>query len=274
MKPKRKHMQKRNVPILEYDAAKEAVVEPWKAVEQVAGMPKQGVLCFFGDVIEHLRSVGDLNLVAMLSSEIGENPVYRWDYRGQAVALIHPGVGAPLVAGFMEELIALGCSGFIACGGCGVLEASIGMGQVLLPIAAVRDEGTSYHYLPPSREVAPTRRALAALESALERNRLAYRRVKTWTTDGVYRETAARIERRKSEGCACVEMEAAALFAVARFRGCEIAQVVYGGDCLDGKCWDHRGWRANWPVREKLACIAADACLELAKHCHEAHAIG
>ena len=94
---------------------------------------------------------------------MGPNPVYTLELDGQRLAVVHPGVGAPLAGGFLDELIALGCRRFIACGGAGGLNRDLVVGHVIVPTAAVRDEGTSYHYLPPSREVEPAPAAVAAL---------------------------------------------------------------------------------------------------------------
>ena len=58
---------------------------------------------------------------------------------------------------------------------------------------------------------------------------------RTWTTDAVYRETRARTDRRRAEGCLTVEMEASALIAVARFRGVAFSQVLFAGDSLAGE---------------------------------------
>jgi nucleoside phosphorylase len=90
-----------------------------------------------------------------------------------------------------------------------------------------------------------------------------YLLTKTWTTDGLFRETRWRPALRRSEGRLCVEMEAAALFAVARFRNLKIGQILYGGDNLDSEAWDNRGFQRRWSVREKLVALAAEACLEL-----------
>jgi uridine phosphorylase len=86
---------------------------------------------------------------------------------------------------------------------------------------------------------------------------------KTWTTDAIYRETRARMARRSSEGCITVEMEAAAFFAVAQFRGVQMGQILYCGDNLDGDEWDGRNWQKNWSVREILVELAAEACLAI-----------
>ena len=72
-----------------------------------------------------------------------------------------------LAAAFLEELIARGCRTFIACGGAGVLVPDVALGHVIVPTSAIRDEGTSYHYLPASREVEPTRQAVEAIVTTL-----------------------------------------------------------------------------------------------------------
>jgi uridine phosphorylase len=87
---------------------------------------------------------------------------------------------------------------------------------------------------------------------------------KTWTTDGVYRETPSKIALRKAEGCLTVEMEAAALFAVAQFRQVALGQILYGGDDVSGLTWDRREAFDRTAVREKLLQLAAEACVAMA----------
>jgi len=252
-----------SLPILEHDAAREALIEPARIVRARDDMPAACVLCFFHDVIEHLRAAGELREVTRLHSEMGDHPVYRLAVAGGEVALLHPGIGAPLAAGLMEEAIALGGKAFVACGGAGVLDPGIAVGTVLVPTAAVRDEGTSYHYQPPARVIELDLGAVTTLERVLQATAVPYRRVRTWTTDAIYRETPARIAARRGEGCACVEMEAAALCAVARFRGVRFGQLLYGGDDVSGATWDSRGWLGHWGVREALTHLAAECAQRL-----------
>jgi uridine phosphorylase len=152
---------------------------------------------------------------------------------------------------------------FIACGGAGVLHREIVAGHVVVPTSAVRDEGTSYHYLPPAREVSPTPAAVEAIEAALGAAGVDYLTGKTWTTDAIYRETPGKIARRRDEGCLTVEMEAAAFFAVAQFRGVQFGQILYGGDDVSGQEWDSRHWQKRTSTREKLFWLAAEAALRL-----------
>jgi len=249
-------------PILEYDPSPDAIIEPSRILSPI-NIPAHCVLCFFQDVISGLGARGLLRPIYSLGSEIGPNPVYTLDIDGRPLALVHPGLGAPLAGAFLDELIALGCRHFIACGGAGVLDRALVVGHVIVPTTAVRDEGTSYHYLPPAREVAASPPAVAAIEAELRARDVAYVAGKTWTTDGFYRETPARIARRRAEGCLTVEMEAAAFFAVGQFRGVTVGQLLYGGDDVSGDAWDSRRWQGRASVRERLFWLAAGACLRL-----------
>jgi len=255
-------MTHNDIPILEFDPANDAALDPRLLVERI-DMPEHCVVCFFQDVIAELIDVHHARVLAHQRSEIGLHPIYEIDFKGQSVAFFHPGVGAPLAAGLLEEVIARGGRKFIACGGAGVLDREIACGHVVIPTSAVRDEGTSYHYLPPGREVAASPAGVAALERTLKAHNVDYLIGKTWTTDGIYRETRAKVERRRSEGCLTVEMETAAFFAVAQFRGVVFAQLLYGGDDVSGEQWDSRHWEKQSTVREKLFWLSVEACLEL-----------
>jgi uridine phosphorylase len=251
-------------PILEYDDAREAIIEPGRVIDPLDGMPEHCVLCFFQNVIEQLVEQGLAVEISSRRTEQGPRRFYALECGlDRPVTLVHPGIGAAIAAASLEIAIALGGRKFIACGGAGVLDRSIAVGHLVVPTTAIRDEGTSYHYLPPGREVAPATEALQAIETVLRRHKVDYLLAKTWTTDGIFRETRARAERRRVEGCLTVEMEAAAFFAVAQFRGVPLGQILYGGDNLDGEDWDRRDWMDRASVREQLVFLAAEACLEI-----------
>lgn len=166
-------------------------------------------------------------------------------------------------AGLMEELIPYGVRHFIACGGAGTLRSDLRVGQVILPTAAVRDEGTSYHYLAPSREVAAQPPVNDVLRRVLIEREVPFVEGKTWTTDAPYRETKAKIMMRREEGCVTVEMETAAMLAVAAFRGVAFGQYLYAGDDVGGETWNARGWSKRTDVREALFELALEACTRL-----------
>jgi len=101
--------------ILEFDADINALINPEKEIKAI-DIPEHCVICFFQDVIQKLNQQQRLIKVAEQKSEIGKHPVYVFDFKDQKLALYHPGVGAPLSAGLLEEVIARGCKKFIVCG--------------------------------------------------------------------------------------------------------------------------------------------------------------
>jgi uridine phosphorylase len=248
-------------PILEHDPAPQALIEP-SALHASRDVPEAAVLCFFHEVIDKLVAGGLARECVRWSSEQGPTALYELESGGDRVAILHPGVGAPIAAIRLEAAIALGCRRFVSCGGAGALVPELALGHVVVPISAVRDEGTSYHYLPPGREVMANQEALRSVEALLRETDIPFVLGKTWTTDGAYRETPGRVSRRRAEGCLVVEMEAAALFAVAEFRRVPFVSLLYAGDSLAGDRWDHRRWNRH-EGREQLFWLAVHAALRL-----------
>jgi uridine phosphorylase len=251
-----------DAPILDFDPARDAVLEPHLAITKF-DLPRHVVLCFFRKTIATFVEALGGREIGRLASELGSYPVFEVELLGGRVAVAQAGVGAPLAAGWLDELITLGGRAFIAAGGAGVLVPGLVLGQVIVPTAAVRDEGTSYHYLPASREVGPSSDALDAIVATLAAHGVPHVTGKTWSTDGIYRETRDKVRRRVAEGCLTVEMEAAAFFAVAQFRGVSFGQMLYAGDDLSGEAWDGRGWLHHESGRDVLLRLAAEAVLRI-----------
>lgn len=254
---------KDKAPILDYPGRGRAVLEPAKPCAGSKRLPRRCVLCFFAEVIERERRRGKLRLACRLPGEGEPLKVYTRGKGDGAVTLAWPGITAPFAAAVLEELQALGCRDFIVCGGAGVLDGEIPPGRVIVPTRALRDEGTSYHYLAPARWVRPHPEALAAVRAACRQAGVEFDEGMTWTTDGLYRETPAKVRSRHREGCLTVEMEAAAFFAVARFRKLRLAQLLYAGDDVSGKTWKSRGWRHRKDTREQLLNLALEAVSRL-----------
>jgi len=254
---------KSDYPILEHDGSESSLIEPSEVLRPVEDMPRHCVLPIYNHVIDSLHAQSLLTHVTDIRSAMGPLPVFTIGHRGQAVAVAHPGLGAPFVAACLEELIAFGCRTFVACGAAGVLDRTLVRGATVIPNAAVRDEGTSYHYLSPGREIEVEPGVVSALESVLKSSGIPYRVGKTWTTDGLYRETRSRIARRKAEGCFTVEMECSAFLAVAKFRGVEFGQLLATGDDVSGDEWDPRRSSEHQSLPEKLFWLSVEACLGL-----------
>ena len=112
-------------------------------------------------------------------------------------------------------------------------------------------------------ECGVTERSIYRDVIALSEANIPFVKGKTWTTDAFYRETQAKVALRRKERCLTVEMEAAAFFAVAKFRRVAFAQMLYAGDDVSGLEWDPRRWDKRASVRERLFWLAAEACSTL-----------
>ena len=166
------------------------------------------------------------------------NELYYLEDSGGRIAIAGRfGVGAPAAAVMLEELIAFGARRFVSVGTAGSLRADLSPGSLVLCDSAFRDEGTSYHYLPGGGPVFPSEEMTKRLSAELERGGLIYRKGPTWTTDAIYRETPEEVLMHSGKGALVVEMEAAALFAVARFRSALIASCFSVSDTLAELAW-------------------------------------
>lgn len=251
-----------DLPLLDYDDDAFAYVDPARHRGK-AVLPPRAVICFFDEVVQTLVDGREPDY--RLHWEHGSHGVWAVDWAGERLTVCHPGCCAPLAAANLDVLVAMGCDRVIAVGGAGTIAKGFDMGHAVIALDAVRDEGTSYHYLPADagRTVAASPAACDALEAELRARGVPFERGRTWTTDAIFRETRAKVARRREEGCLTVEMEAAALFAVAAFRGATIGQLLYCGDDLSTETWDHRAWNKDTSVRQRLFEVACAACLRL-----------
>jgi uridine phosphorylase len=128
-------------------------------------------------------------------------------------------VGASFAVLVAEELFASGCDYLVSITSAGQIARLQAPPYFVLIDRALRDEGTSYHYLPPARYAEADPGLVEAAERALADARFAVVRGSTWTTDAPFRETPSTIEARRTEGLLAVEMEAAALYAFGIARG-------------------------------------------------------
>ena len=154
---------------------------------------------------------------------------------GEKILLVSPTTGAAGAVCDMELLIASGISKIVAFGTCGRLDRNIAKNTIILPTAAYREEGTSYHYLPESDVIEADARLLDACRAVFVAHGLATLEGKVWTTDAVYRETAGKVRFMKERGCVAVEMELSALTAVAQYRGVDFTEFLIAEDTVDGE---------------------------------------
>ena len=140
----------------------------------------------------------------------------------QKVVLFNSYVGAAGCVAVIEDLFAMGLEKLVLLGTCGVLDKSIKDCSIVIPDRAVRDEGTSYHYMSACDELKVNEGYIDIFKEFLKENGITYSVGKAWTTDGIYRETRDKVNKRKAQGCICVDMECSAVVALAKFRGKDI----------------------------------------------------
>lgn len=238
-------------PVCEYDTSRDPIIKPTDFLSKT--LPSKCVITFFRKELDRLVEEKSLPIIGHLNSEVLDIPIYGYN---ESLCITMPFSTAPGAAGTIEELHAMGCDKFIVCGGAGSIKKESQLGEIIVPVAAVRDEGTSYHYLEPSREVECHKAAAEHVISGLEKLGIPYTTGKTWTTDAMYRETPEMIELRRNEGCITVEMETAAFFAVSKYYDIPLAQLLYAGDDVSGEKWDTRNWNKQKNVRSNMIITA------------------
>ena len=144
--------------------------------------------------------------------------MHNFEYGGIAFGIIGCAVGAPFAVLVAEELFACGCQLLINVTSAGQILPKEKPPYFVLIEKALRDEGTSYHYLPPSDYSHLDSGLLAILDGIFAELTVPVYRGATWTTDAPFRETGLAIEQARSSGILAVEMEAAALYAYAQAR--------------------------------------------------------
>ena len=231
-------------PILEYDPdASDLVGDGFRAADGAAGtrLPRRGVITFLGGACRDWVAAQGWPVASTVDMVTGDFPIWLGEYDGVRLALSEAPVGAPAASIVLERMLMLGVDTVVATGSCGSLVPH-DVGEFLVPSRALRDEGTSYHYLPAGRWVSTDPGVRAACEAALTGRGLAYHECPTWTTDAFFRETPGLVAARRAEGCETVEMECAAFAAIAAFRGARFAQILFSADTLAGEQHDIRGW--------------------------------
>lgn len=250
-------------PILDFDDDHEAIINPNKT--GIPNFPEHCVISFYQKATEKLFSEGKIGKLELSASgETGELLLYEIKVGDTPVVICYPpGIGGPLSAAVLETIIGFGAKKVLVCGHGGVLRKDILRDSVMIVKSAIRQEGLSYHYVKPSREIEADYELVLKVEKELKEHGIQPLIGKTWTTDSMFRETKKLVEKRKKEGAITVEMECASLLAVAQFRKIELCQLVCAGDDVSGEIWDPRFVENKISVREKMIIISAEVCSKL-----------
>ena len=246
-----------------FDPDSEEIVkfEYQRSFNPTDAFPETVIMTFKDKTFHALEHVCPTQVVATLREGV-DIPVYKLDWNGRSIGIFRTLIGGAGTAGLLEEALAMGAKKVLLYGSCGVLDSALVAGHFILPTAAYRDEGVSYHYLPVGDYVdIPTSERLGEIFDGLS---VPYARGKTWTTDAIYRETERNAEARRSEGCLTVEMECASVMAVGQFRQFPVYQFLYTADSLDGGAWERRTL-GNTPKSdyEKHLRIALETAIRL-----------
>ncbi len=227
--------------LLEYDSDQGAVVAPNHEKLKLR-LPEVAVFAFVGDAVDTFAQAHHASVVSEFVSITKRYPIYQLQYKGKDICLCQAPCGAPPATQILDWLIAYGVKKVISTGSCGVL-CDLPENYFLIAERAIRDEGTSFHYLPAERTIDLNASMVASIKCRFDDMQIPYKSCMTWTTDGFFRETKKKVLKRKEEGCACVEMECAALAACAEFRGIAFGQFFFTADSLHAiDDYDERGW--------------------------------
>jgi len=230
--------------LMTFDKGSEAVLDP--SSEGDFQLPGKALLLLtdddhFQQIVTHYHGVE----IAHFDTITKAARVYQVRVQGEEMVIAQAPLGAPGAVMTLESLIAFGVRKVLSVGSCGVLT-DLPENVFLIPTAALRDEGTSFHYLPASEWVTTAPTMVVKIQKALQRRHVSVRKVKTWTTDAIFRETQSKIASVKLAGCEVVEMECAALTACSEFRQIKFGQLLYTADSLaDLTRHDPRKWGSD-----------------------------
>ncbi len=176
-------------------------------------VPEGCLLDFDGELVDFLAASGQATLEP--SWPCFHTRLYRWPVNGTVYGIIGGTVGASFAVLVAEELFALGCKALVSISSAGLIAENLQPPLFLLIDKALRDEGTSCHYLPPQRFAFASPPLVDVVARRLSEVGVPFSQGSSWTTDAPFRETSELIAARRSEGIIAVEMEAAALLAMA-----------------------------------------------------------
>ncbi len=221
------------LPLLQHDVQAPSVFTPEALVAAVRverqradhPVPAVCVLDFDGDLTDALVATG--RAVACPSWACFHTTLYQVTVDGHACGLLPRTIGGPYAVLVCEQLAVSGAAVVLGLTSAGRIAPGLPVPSVVVASAALRDEGTSYHYLPPSAQVGSDAVVAAALEEAIREACLPVRQGLVWTTDAPYRETAAGVERSRAQGALAVEMQAASLFACGAARSIQVGVAAH-----------------------------------------------
>ena len=222
-------------------------------------VPRVCVLDPDGDIVRWLTRCGQATKSASWACYHSE--MYECDVEGTRVGIVGCAVGAPFAVLVAEQMFACGCELFVSITSSGQIAKVGEPPYFVLVTRALRDEGTSHHYLPAARFVAANPLLITAARAALESAGVEVVEGAAWTTDAPFRETASAVAAAEREGILAVEMESAALYAFALAKGRQVICVAHVTNTMGASDREFEKWHADGAT-EALGVIGALARLD------------
>jgi uridine phosphorylase len=218
---------------MEWFSEEESIVKPIapKDLEFV----RLGMIVFVRRVYEWMKSAA--SSVITLEKEGGVVGAKHFFVTKDGLAVFYSQFGAPAAVCLAEALIAAGIKHVVVFGEAGSINPGVDVGQIVIPTFAIREEGVSYHYLPPGFEAKPSDKILKNIRMLLCRMSIPYREGGVWTTDAPFRETMKKVLTYSKIGVLAVEMECSALFCLSTYRRIDSAALLIITDTLWEGVW-------------------------------------
>ncbi len=236
-----------------------AIIEP-PDIYGAGGSFFEVCICVFSPMI-----LGELleryphRMVAEIGCVRGNTPVFAVETEGKTIGAFLINIGSALAGtDIIDVNHQTGANRFIVFGSAGAINSEAIAGRYVIPTAAYRDEGLSYHYAPPADYIELPDNVFTA--EVFRELGVPFVMGRTWTTDAFFRETPTQMRKRAEEGCLTVEMEMAGLQAVCSFHGFRLYSFLQAGDVLSETEYDLSGLHSANHDIQKL-----DIALEIAK---------
>jgi uridine phosphorylase len=252
------------LPLLDHPLDEPSAFTPQTLIESVrhtrripeADAPQICILEFDGDITDWLIQHG----LAKKSPSwpCFHTTMFTIGVEGVVCGVIPRTIGGPYAVLIAEQLAAVGTKLIVGLTSAGRVAKDLPLPCLVVITGAIRDEGTSFHYLPAAREIAcPSPGLTTLLQEKLAETGWTVRCGKVWTTDAPYRETQAQLQQWSAAGVLAVEMQAASLFAFGAARGVAVVSVAMVSNAIDhdGDQFDTGSQRDGLRVIE--ACVRA-----------------
>jgi nucleoside phosphorylase len=220
------------------------------------------LVVFSQQIHRHLLETFPCEKVGEMGACNGRIPIYKTEYQGVPFVFYLTMIGScGAGTGIQESRCITGAKHYIMFGSAGCLDRAAS-GKIVVPTAAYRDEGFSYHYVPADDYISIRNAPFVA--ETFEKAGIPFVTGKTWTTDAIYRETAAKTRRLRDDGCLTVEMECAGAQAVCDYLGVDYYDYLFCGDLLDAPAYEIAGLDAANHALGNLApaLVLIKACAE------------